>query len=630
MNIRQKCISVIAVSLVISAALNMTVLRFAVFPSFIEMENESAIKDIQRVTASIQSQLSEIDKITKVYSTWDDAYFFVTGKTNTYVETTLYYDFIKSIGVNLVSIHDRDGKLVYEAAYEADAEEPSPAGALALSEIDPEGTLLTTSDDGARLGLLMTGRGPLLVASRPILLSNGDGPHAGTFIMGRYLEESLVADLNELTHMTFELRDADPDRLNPADKAALSALLTGDEVVIDDASEGALAVYVLMRDVNGQPALLARATIKRGISQTGMHALFMAVGGIGVAGLVVMAVAVALLQILLVGPISHLTQHLLAIGGGGDLSRRLTSDRNDEIGTLSREFDGMLQKLDEARSRLLEQSYSAGIAEMASGVLHNIRNQLAPLSMRVERLQASVGQGADSKLSRAIEELKSPATDPERKQKMLQFIELSCTQTSSRQTDMINELKSVAQDFLRIEHVLSDLDRFSRADTSATEVNLIDVIRETADMLPKYPDIEVIIRIDHAMESFPSVSSEPFVLKHVLQNMAVNSIESMIAAGRERGTIKISAASKTHDSRACIDLQVQDEGIGIAADKLETIFTRGFSTKKEGHRGTGLHWCANSMLAIGGKIFAESPGPQKGATMHLIIPIARQQAQAAA
>jgi signal transduction histidine kinase len=361
-----------------------------------------------------------------------------------------------------------------------------------------------------------------------------------------------------------------------------------------------------------------------------LRALLMAVGGIVAAGLVVMAVTVALLQHLLVGPISHLTQHLLAVGSSGDLSRRVALDRADEIGLLGRQFDGMLQKLAEFRGRLLEQSYSAGIAEMASGVLHNIRNQLAPLSMRLGRLEASLDEAANSKLTRAIEELKSPAGDPERKQKILQFVELSCKRAGDRQTEMIDELKSVAQDFVRIENVLRDLDRFSRNRSSVAEVRLVEVVRETVAMLPKYPNIEGIIRIDPAVEGCPAVAAEPFVLKHVLQNLIVNAIESVVAAGKTRGTIAIRGVAVSHDGKTCVDLQVQDEGIGIAAEKLETIFVRGFSTKKGERRGTGLHWCANSMLAIGGKILAESPGPQQGATMHVIIPVGATQAKEAA
>jgi signal transduction histidine kinase len=290
----------------------------------------------------------------------------------------------------------------------------------------------------------------------------------------------------------------------------------------------------------------------------------------------------------------------------------------------------MLEKLSETRNRLLEQSYSAGIAEMAAGVLHTIRNQLAPLSLRLGRLQQALDQSAEGKLGRAFDELKSATLPAERKQKVLQYVELSCKNATDRQHNTVSELKGIADDLVRIEHVLHDLDRFSRKDDTVAEVRLIDLVRETVDVLPKFPDIEVVIRIDPRMEDCPTVATDPFILRHVLQNLIINAIESMMAAGKKQGTIGIRAIATTGGAGPAMDLQVEDDGIGIPADKLDTIFVRGFSTKQGNRRGTGLHWCANSMLAIGGRVFAESPGAGCGATMHLIVPVPPAAKRAAA
>lgn len=626
MTIRHRCMAAIFGSLVFSTALNVAVLGMAVFPTFIRLEHEAAHSDLNRVIAAIEAQIADIATINTDYSTWDDSYRFALGEHRTYVRDNLYPSGIQNIAMNLISIRDRAGRMIYEAGYEAGAEDAGPAGPLALARIDPRQELLATADDAGRSGLVMTGRGPLLVAARPILPSSGEGPYAGTFVMGRLLNANLVAQLNALTEVPFELLAVPGQQHDAPVQAALDALLAGGTVFIDDdIAPGRLAVFGLLRDLDGAPALLIRATARREVSQTGWITLLWAVAGIILAGVIVMAVTLALLQALLVGPVRQLTRHLLAVGDSGNLSCRLASQRKDEIGTLSREFDGMLEKLAEARNRLLDQSYSAGIADMASGVLHNIRNQMAPLSLRLQRLQESLGRTAASKLMDAIAELNAPGAEEDsgRKQKILRFLALSCQQARDRHAAAVDELKSMADDFVRVEHVLRDLDRFSRRRMSVCAVNLNDVVGETVAMLPKYPDIEVIIRTDPKMGCCPRVVSEPFVLKHVLHNLLVNAIESMIASGKARGTIHLRVLEGRHHGRPCIDLQIQDEGLGIPPDKLETIFARGFSTKTgTTRRGAGLHWCANSMLALGGRIFAESPGPQQGATLHLIVPLA--------
>ncbi|MGZ9034450.1 MAG: CHASE4 domain-containing protein [Rhodospirillales bacterium] len=631
MNIRQKCAAAIAVSLAISAILNVAVLRFSVFPSFIEIERRGAESDIRRALAAIETQSDKLSLSVFVYSTWDDSYHFAQNGDSAYVTENLTSLAADNMKVDFISIHGLDGKPMFQGAFEEGADGPAPPGPLALSAIDPQGRLVATSDTSLHHGLLMTAKGPMLVASRPVLLSSGAGPFSGTYVMGRFLDEELIAELNEATHVKFEVQPAvEREALAAPEGAALAALEGGEETHIADTGEGTLAGYALLRDIYGQPALLVHADVGRAVSETGLRALLLAVGGIVAAGLVVLAVTVALLQCLLVGPISHLTEHLLTVGSSGDLSRRVGLQRSDEIGLLGRQFDDMLEKLAEARRQLLDQSYSAGVAEMPAGVLHNIRKQLAPLSLRLARLQAALDKPANNKLALAIKELKSPTGSPERTEKIIKFVELSCKRSTETQAETIGELKSVAQDFVRIESVLRELDRFSRSHSSPVEVRLIDLVRETVAMLPKYPDIEVTIRIDPAMEGCPPIAAEPFVLKHVVQNLVVNAIEATTAAGKTRGTIAIGGTVTSQDGKPCVDLQIRDEGVGIAPDKLVQVFARGFSTKTGEKRGSGLHWCANSMLAMGGRIHAESPGAGHGATMHLIIPASIKPAREAA
>ena len=60
------------------------------------------------------------------------------------------------------------------------------------------------------------------------------------------------------------------------------------------------------------------------------------------------------------------------------------------------------------------------------------------------------------------------------------------------------------------------------------------------------------------------------------------------------------------------------------------MFEKGFSTKsRETNYGIGLHWCANAVAALGGRIWAASEGPGQGASLHVLVPLAERQATAA-
>ncbi len=90
---------------------------------------------------------------------------------------------------------------------------------------------------------------------------------------------------------------------------------------------------------------------------------------------------------MILGPVSRMTQHAVRIAEHDDLTVRLALDRQDELGILAREFDKMVDKLEDARRRLVDHSFEAGAAQLASGVLHNVGNAMTPLGVTVASLQ---------------------------------------------------------------------------------------------------------------------------------------------------------------------------------------------------------------------------------------------------
>ena len=77
------------------------------------------------------------------------------------------------------------------------------------------------------------------------------------------------------------------------------------------------------------------------------------------------------------------------------------------------------------------------------------------------------------------------------------------------------------------------------------------------------------------------------------------------------------------------ELTVSDDGVGIDAANRDRLFEKGFSTKSGGKRGVGLHWCANAVNAMGGRLSVESDGPQQGATFRITLPAALSRRDAA-
>jgi signal transduction histidine kinase len=105
-------------------------------------------------------------------------------------------------------------------------------------------------------------------------------------------------------------------------------------------------------------------------------------------------------------------------------------------------------------------------------------------------------------------------------------------------------------------------------------------------------------------------------------NLILNAYESIQRSQSESGEIRVIASPETVDKQEMVRLTIRDTGCGFDDNIRQKIFQRGY-TSKQGHMtGLGLHWCANALAGMGGRIRAESTGFGHGAEFHVLLPLA--------
>jgi sensor histidine kinase regulating citrate/malate metabolism len=130
------------------------------------------------------------------------------------------------------------------------------------------------------------------------------------------------------------------------------------------------------------------------------------------------------------------------------------------------------------------------------------------------------------------------------------------------------------------------------------------------------------VATDDSLKKVGVVNIARTVLRLILQNLIINAADAVREAGKDKGVLHVAAEIVREANGEQLHLQCKDDGIGIAANNLERVFEKGFSTKsKATNYGIGLHWCANAIGALGGRLWAASEGPGRGASMHLMVPI---------
>ena len=608
--------------LAILATFSYATMQRVVAPAFDRLETAEARTNLIRAQNAIQNDLQNLSAITGDWALWDDAYDFVLGEYPAFEDSNLDRPTLTNLNLSLLAIYDAEHELVWGRAENAG----EPVGLEVLQVLDG-GTasaeyLITHNDPAGQTdGLLSTGIGPMMISSWPVVRSDGSGPIAGTLIMGQALDDSRLAALRQRTEVAIDwVRLDSRGREEALYEVPLN--MPGNGSIIHETDDDAIVSSGLMTDLFNTPLIVLEVSTPRSISALGHSAVNGAMLFLAVAGVTVAIVTGMLLRHIVVLPLEGLTTQITEIRRSGDLSRRLRSERDDEIGSLANQFDKLNEEVHDARMKLLDQSFKAGKADAAAEVLHNIRNAMTPLINGIDRIAKSFKSAKSLRISQATEELADPECPESRREKLLMYIDSAFAHVKSTNEEAIENLNVARRQAGQVEAILSDQERHAKVDPIVEDFDLGKVIEEAVLVLPKEDDSQVSLNLQDEVGAFRVRGHRVGVLQ-VLGNVILNAYESIKRCDVESGQIGLSATTETLADVPVVKLTISDTGGGFDANVGEKIFQRGFSSKDDHMSGLGLHWCANALAGMGGRIQAESEGPGQGAEFHVLLPAAQ-------
>ncbi len=621
-SLRTRVVTILLAVFVASVSLELAIQHLVVYPRFLELERAQVTRNVERAVEALQRELDLLIPSIKDWALWDDAYRFVQDHNSEFVAANLNPQALQALAVQVLAFYDQKGERIWYGTNDLSSETARELIHLIPQALSTDHFLgRRDATDAALAGLFHTPQGTFLVVSKPTLPSSGIGAPMGHVLMARFLDAAAIARLGEQARVDLRVMLPEPGS-QPLISTQEPGRLIRTAIRLQEMPDKTVGETTLM-DVDGHPALTIQVTTPREITQRGQDALWLASLSLGVAGGLALVTLLILLRRLVLDPLSSLTAHATALGASDDFRVRLQSNRMDEIGVLAQAFDLMTERLAQARQRLLEQSYRAGIAEMASGVLHNLGNAITPVGVKLTHLQASLRDAPVEEMDLALAELAAPTTDPERRADMLDFLQLAGQELAALARRLTHELEGVQTQVEHVQQILVDQARFSRAERVSESIAVHALLEDTVQLLPENLRDLVKIDIDSSLRQMPPVQAARVVLQQVVSNLLINAAESMGSDPGQPpplpGVVHISAQHEMLEDAPMVHLRVVDNGCGIAVTDLPHIFERGFSTKSRGS-GMGLHWTANTLLAMGGRIDAESAGLGQGTCLHLWLP----------
>jgi PAS domain S-box-containing protein len=278
-------------------------------------------------------------------------------------------------------------------------------------------------------------------------------------------------------------------------------------------------------------------------------------------------------------------------------------------------------ELEQMHKQLVDTSRQAGMAEVATSVLHNVGNVLNSVNVSSTLVSNQVRKSKVASLSKVVQLLNEHASDigtfltNDSKGKQLPgYLAQLAEHLVEEQVTILKELKLLHENIEHIKDIVVMQQSYAKVSGVVETVNITDLVEDALRLnlggLQRH-GVEVL----REFETIPNMDVE----KHKILQILVNLVRNAKYACDESVRIDKLMKLRVVRNNGQVEISVIDNGIGIPPENLTRIFNHGFTTRKEGH-GFGLHSAVLAAMEMGGALKVYSDGTNKGATFTLELP----------
>jgi PAS domain S-box-containing protein len=309
---------------------------------------------------------------------------------------------------------------------------------------------------------------------------------------------------------------------------------------------------------------------------------------------------------------------------------RMVRDNNGK----ARYYEGFIEEitrrkeseaaLQQSQQRLIETSRQVGLAEITNGLLHNIGNALNSVNTSASVTAGKVSNSKVGNLFKAINMLRDHeadlanylATDPKGRQ-LIGYLGDLAPRLLHEQAEIQEELKSLKMSVEHANSILACQQNYAKSAGRLETVRPIELIEDALQMNANSLARHNIKIVKDYAPNMPDVTVRKHLILQILVNLIRNAQKACEAS--ESGEKVLTVRMSCNQASRRVQIDVQDNGVGIPPENLARLFTHGFTTRKDGH-GFGLHSGVRMAEEMGGSLIARSEGVGKGASFILEFP----------
>lgn len=623
MKLRTAALTYIVLLALVALAGDFLANQYVVMRGFEKLEHELVEADTRRLGNEFTRMTEDLNTFVTDWSFWDDAYEFAHNGNKQFILSNLPIETYLEQGLNSIVIYDAKGIVKYGRAVN-EAEEFNDGLLQSVLSVIKKYELNKQLDKPGRAGFVNLVDGPAMIASRPILKSNGEGPQAGAMIMVKLLTDDVIEAMSHRLELNISVYEVGGGSLATEISDVLPQLEQGDEALVREVDGDTIVGYTMARGIDGTPLLVGKIAEDRSITRHGMdvahyNTFFLAVVIAAFGGLTFL-----LLQRRVISRVERLNEQVNRVDIKRETPSHVLVDGPDSIGQLAKNINSMLERLahDQKALRQTRDELEDRVAERTAELEQANRN-LRSLDKAKTRF-----------LSSTSHELRTPLTAirgfiklMERRFRRRIMPHLEGVEEARPQIEnYLDNFAIIRKETSRLQRIIDglldlNLIEAGRMEWRDEDVNVAELVDEAVIAMSGYfmekPDVD--LRTDLA-EGLPLLHVDRDKLHQVLLNLLGNAIK-FTDEGHVVITVEMLAGNE-------MLFAVEDTGCGIAQGELTDIFQvlyqgqaeRDYVDKPSG-TGLGLALCKEIVEHYNGRIWAESE-MDKGSVFKFVIPVA--------
>lgn len=280
------------------------------------------------------------------------------------------------------------------------------------------------------------------------------------------------------------------------------------------------------------------------------------------------------------------------------------------------------EELAETHRKLVEASHKAGMAEVATDVLHNVGNVLNSINVSTTLITEKVSSSKVSNLQKVVdmidehsEDIGKFLTEDQQGKHIPGYLAKVIKLMAGEREDILEKLRSLTDNVGHIKEIVKMQQSYSKVSGVEIAASLSEVVENAIQIncagLERHQ-----ISLIRDFDELPIVNIDKQRILQILVNLIGNAKYALTSCKNEEKMMTI----RLHGNGDKFRFEVKDNGVGVAKENLTKIFRHGFTTKKHGH-GFGLHSGALAAKEMGGSLTVHSKGLGHGATFTLELPL---------